>query len=219
MKAIIYHRTCRTCRWWQKNRPCQQVRKHRCVLNHIESARMMESVSGVEAIRQLKEDGIPIDVMEGDGDNTLVARLKAEGYGEIKKKYDRNHMVKNIGKQLHELAAKKHVKLSKMTLVHLKNCISYAISKNQGDPKSMEVNLRAIVPHNFSDHSICHPRFCGYIRNSKSNKLYKHKSLPYGRPLSDGVIRDALDAVMCPVILKTEILADLGSSQQCEHAN
>ena len=24
---------------------------------------------------------------------------------------------------------------------------------------------------------------------------------------------------MCPVILKTEILADLGSSQQCEHAN
>lgn len=39
MKAIVKHRTCGTCKWWQRNGPGQPVRQHRCVNNHSGSAR------------------------------------------------------------------------------------------------------------------------------------------------------------------------------------
>lgn len=94
MKAIVKHRTCGTCKWWRRNKPGVPVRQHRCVHNHTGSAKLMESVSGEQGILDLSKEGIPVEYIEGDGDNTLIARLKTNQNIDMKKRFDRNHSEK-----------------------------------------------------------------------------------------------------------------------------
>ncbi|CAC5426782.1 unnamed protein product [Mytilus coruscus] len=63
----------------------------------------------------------------------------------------------------------------------------------------MKNNLEALIPHQFGDHNLCQPRFCGYKK--QPGVKYLHRSLPYKAPLSDPVLRENW------------------SSQACEHAN
>ncbi|KAK3100488.1 hypothetical protein FSP39_020887 [Pinctada imbricata] len=77
LKIVVKHRTCRVCKCWRRRRPGQKLRHHRCVLNHKGSSRLMESEAGVEAVKEMNDQGTPIAVIEGDGDNTLIARLKS----------------------------------------------------------------------------------------------------------------------------------------------
>lgn len=72
------------------------VRPHRCVKNHQGSARIMESTSGVQGAKELNESGTPVKYLEGDGDNTLIARLRSDL--NMKKRFDRNHIVKTLVK-------------------------------------------------------------------------------------------------------------------------
>lgn len=188
------------------------VRKHRCVFNHIGSARLMECKSGVQGVKELSEEGTPVEVIEGDGDNTMLAHIKTDLDITLKKKFDRNHVVKNITKKL--FAVKK---LSKSVIMHLQKCFKYAFAKNQGDAKGLEENLRAIVPHQFGDHSLCDSKFCGFKRSP--DQAYSHKSLPYKTALKDDEMRFKLDEIFSTVIANSEQFAELGSSQQCEHAN
>lgn len=48
---------------------------------------------------------------------------------------------------------------------------------------------------------------------------YEHRSLPYKTALKDPVLREQLERVFDPLVLNAEQYIDLGSSQQCEHAN
>lgn len=85
VKVIIKHRTCEACKWWQRHRPGMKPRPHRCVWNHRGSARLLESRAGLEAIKEMMQHGTPVKVIEGDGNNTLIARLKSElGLTDIK---------------------------------------------------------------------------------------------------------------------------------------
>ncbi|XP_053385649.1 uncharacterized protein LOC128545990 [Mercenaria mercenaria] len=177
----------------------------------------MESVSGEKGVKELLEEGTPIEYLEGDGDNTLIARLKSNLNLTMKKRFDRNHVVKNIGKRLYMLHGEKGVKLSKNVIVHIQKCLKYVFAKNQSDDTGMKENLRAIIPHQFGDHSLCQPRFCGYKR--KPGSLYSHRSLPYKAPLKDNNLRSRLESIFQPIISNAEQYSDLGSSQQCEHAN
>lgn len=72
-----------------------------------------------------------------------------------------------------------NVKLSKITIIHLQKCLKYAFAKNAGDKDALKVNLSALVPHQFGDHSLCQPRVCGYVRSQEDRKTYMHRSLPY----------------------------------------
>ena len=216
LKAIIYHRTCGTCRWWQRNRPGERVKRHKCVRNHIGSARLMEAASGVDGIRQMIDQGTPVDTIEGDGDSTVIARIRDQLGLLVRKKFDRNHVVKNVGKALYSLQNKK-VKISKSVIEHLKKCLKYAFAKNQGEPERLSANLKALVPHQFGDHSLCQPFWCGYKR--LGDTTYKHRSLPYQTPLKNPSLREALNSVFSPVINRAVAYSDLGSSQQCEAAN
>lgn len=216
VKTVVSHRTCGTCKWWQRNRPGQPVRKHRCVHNHTGSARLMESSSGVQGIKELRDSGTPVDILEGDGDNTLVTRIKNDLGITVKKLLDKNHVIKNIGKRLYALQGTKGVKLSKNTVSHLQKCIKYALAKNQRK-EDLEENLRAILPHQFGDHSLCHGRFCGFKRNPGEN--YIHRSLPYKCALKDDKLRQQLQPIFDSVTARSAQYVDLGSSQQCEHAN
>ena len=212
IKSLVRHRMCGTCSWWRRNRPNIPVRAHRCVKNHVGSAKLMECKSGVQGIKELAEKGTPVEFLEGDGDMTTLAHVKSDLNVTLKKRYDRNHVVKNIGKNLYAIK-----KLSKTVILHIQKCVKYAFAKNQGDKTCMEENLKAIIPHQFGDHSLCHPRFCGYKR--KPDEKYSHRSLPYKSSLKDENLRVQLEKVFEPVISHSEEYSNLGSSQQCEHAN
>ncbi|XP_060555893.1 uncharacterized protein LOC132716601 [Ruditapes philippinarum] len=188
LKSVICHKQCSTCNWWRRHRPGQQIRQHRCVRNHFGSARSME--------RKL---------------------LKSKHNISLKKKYDKNHMIKNLGKSFYGLQNEKGIKISKITISHLQKCVSYALSKNCGDLHGLQENLKAIIPHNFGDHQLCQPRFCGYLRNKDVS--YIHRSLPYKSSLTGEMLKQRLDDIMKPFIAKASQLVNLGSSQQCEHAN
>jgi hypothetical protein len=153
-----------------------------------------------------------VEVIEGDSDNTMLSHIKTDLDMTLKKKYDRNHVVKNITKKL--FAVKK---LSKSVIMHLQKCVKYALAKNQGDAKGLEQNLQAIVPHQFGDHSVCDSKFCGFKRSP--GQTYSHKSLPYKSALKSDEMRSALDGIFSNVIANSEQFAELGSNQQCEHAN
>ena len=66
---------------------------HMTVHNH--SGSLMESVSGEKGIKELFEEGTPVEILEGDGDNNLVARVKSNLNLTLQKRFDKNH-VKNI---------------------------------------------------------------------------------------------------------------------------
>lgn len=162
VKTVVSHRTCGTCKWWQRNSPGQEIRKHKCVHNHTGSARLMESVSvvsGMQGIKELIDSGTPVDILKGDGDNTMISKIKSDLGTTMKKRLDKNHVIKNIGKRLYALHGTKGVKLSKTVIVHLKICIKYALAQNQ-NKDDLEENLKAILPHQFGDHFCCAARFC-----------------------------------------------------------
>ena len=217
LKTVVSHRTCGVCKWWQRKRPKLKVRNHQCVFDHGGSARNMESTSGVRGVKELIDGGTPVEYLEGDGDNTLIARLRTDLNISMKKRFDRNHIVKNVGKSLYSLHAEKGVKLSKNVIVHIQKCLKYVFARNQGDEEGMAANLKALIPHQFGDHSKCDAKLCGSLR--KPDTPYVHNGLPYKAPLKDDVLRSRLDKIFSTVIANAHQYADLGSSQQCEHAN
>jgi hypothetical protein len=46
---------------------------------------MMESVSGEEGLNQLRDSGTPVEYVEGDGDSTMMARVRV-AHPKLKKK-------------------------------------------------------------------------------------------------------------------------------------
>ncbi|XP_060588030.1 uncharacterized protein LOC132743517 [Ruditapes philippinarum] len=92
VKTIVSHRTSGVCNWWRRKRPGQKVRPHACVRNHRGSARAMEATSGVKGVKELLAEGIPVEYLEGDGDNTLISRLKTDIGVSMKKRFDKNRV-------------------------------------------------------------------------------------------------------------------------------
>lgn len=95
--------------------------------------------------------------------------------------------------------------------------VKYIFANNQGNRVGMEENLKALIPHQFGDHSLCKPHFCGYKRSPQ--EVYPHRSLPYRTSSKDPDLRTKLEKLFAPVISNVDQYCDLGSSQQCEHAN
>lgn len=91
------------------------------------------------------------------------------------------------------------------------------LCKNQGNRDGMDDNLKAHISHQCGDHFHCKPHFCGYKRNPQ--EVYAHRSLPYRTFLKDADLRTKLEKLFAPVISNVDQYCDLGSSQQCEHAN
>ncbi|KAL4229628.1 hypothetical protein ACF0H5_010015 [Mactra antiquata] len=151
----------------------------------------MEATTGEKGLLQLEKEGTPVEYCEGDGDTTLLSRLKNNQGIILKKRFDKNHVMKNIGKSLYLLQNEKGIKLSKISITHLQKCISYALSKNSDDETGLKENLQAIIPHNFGEHHLCKPRFCGQLRSP--NLQYIHRSLPYKHSVSGEKLRYLLD--------------------------
>ena len=89
----------------------------------------MENVSGEQGVKELIEQGIPVEYLEGDGDNMLKARIKGNLNLTLKKRFDKNYIVKNVGKWLYQLASEKRLKLSKYVKIHIEKCLKYVFLK------------------------------------------------------------------------------------------
>jgi len=106
----------------------------------------MESVSGEQGLDEITNDGIPVEYIICDGDSTMMARVRNK-YPNLKKRFDKNHVVKNIGKSLYSLQASRKNKLSKITVHHILKCLKYALAKHQGNTAELKENLKNIIPH------------------------------------------------------------------------
>lgn len=58
-----------------------------CVCSYSGSERSMEATSGVQGVKELFEDGTLVEYLEGDGDNTLIAKLRTPLDINMKKLY------------------------------------------------------------------------------------------------------------------------------------
>ncbi len=216
LKALVHHRSCGVCKWWKRQRPGLKVRPHTCVFNHSGSARSIESAAGVQAVAEFHKAGYPIDIIEGDGDSSVEAKLRDAGF-KIQKKFDKNHIVKNITTQLYNVAKDRSLKLSKDTISHIEKCLKYALASNKKKPEELRENLLALIPHQFGDHAKCKEDFC--LQKRQPDKQYKHQSLPYKHPLSNPVLREKLEKIFQTVASHSVQYSDLGSSQANESAN
>lgn len=143
----------------------------------------------------------------------MISRLKSELGINMKKRLDKNHVVKNIGIQLYCLYNDKSVQISKTVINHLQKCLKYSPRIKRG----IEDNMKALIPQQFGDHTTCKPEFCGFLRNPSVK--YLHRSLPYQCAFKDENLRHRLEEIFQPIIARAELYAELGSSQQYEHAN
>lgn len=55
-------------------------------MKHTGNARFMESTGRLNCVKNLAAQGTPIECLEGDGDNTLISRIKNELNISLKKK-------------------------------------------------------------------------------------------------------------------------------------
>lgn len=67
----------------------------------------MENTGGLMGVKMLAAQGTHIEWIRGDDDNTLIARIKSELNISLKIFVNKNQVLKNIGKSLYALHAKK----------------------------------------------------------------------------------------------------------------
>lgn len=96
-----------------------------------------KSAIGVFGVKDLKENVTPVDIIEGDGDNPTISRLRSD-LGMCVARLDKNHVVENIGKQLYRLYYEETVKISNTVILHLQKCLKYIFIKNQGNKKGIK---------------------------------------------------------------------------------
>ena len=166
-------------------------------------------------VEKVEKKGAVIGTLVGDEDSTLTARLKAMK-PHIMKISDRNHIKKNFTNML--FAVKKdHNSLSVSVITYLRKLFSYVISQNKGDSEGIKQGLLSIAQvHPFGDHKQCNQSWCVFLRNGEQQK---YKALPYGRPLNDKKLQDALHKQLQRYADQGEKLSALGSTQANESFN
>lgn len=166
-----------------------------------------------EMLQFVLDQGEKVSTLVMDNDSTTIARLKSTVDQNITKRCDSNHTRKGFTASLIELS-KAH-KLLRNTKVrsHIERCFTYSISQNKGQPEQLADALSSIVPHLYGEHSSCG----SWCRGNEEG--YKHKALPYGKPLDDRDLREALQSLMEKFSSKSSELAYMGSTQPNESFN
>ncbi|EFN81799.1 hypothetical protein EAI_04162 [Harpegnathos saltator] len=101
----------------------------------------MEADTGADLINNSKilhDTGLNVLVVIGDEDSSTIAAVRKGNPYKIYKLADKNHLKKNFGKELYDLA-KFYKELNKTGVIkHIKKCFSYAIAQNKGKSVSTE---------------------------------------------------------------------------------
>lgn len=171
--AIIGFLTGKILDYATRNRKCSKcdaghTEDHDCRKNFVGSAKAMESDAGASLINNssiLQEVGLKVRVVIGDDDSSTMCAEKKDNFETIHKLSDKNHLIKNYGKDLYELSKSFKELKTKGVIPHLKKCFSYAVAQNKGKSKQLAIVLRSIPNHIFGHHENCGD-WCS--RNDKS---------------------------------------------------
>ncbi|XP_062603151.1 uncharacterized protein LOC134264915 [Saccostrea cucullata] len=188
-------------------------RKHNCRKNWQGSAKAMEPAMACEMLSAIKDEGCKIGTLVMDNDSTTIAHVKATVDPTINKRADKNHTRKGFTGALIELANTHKVLKNQKLRSHIERCFTYCVQQNRGKAKDLENELGKIVPHLYGEHECCGT----WCRSKKTD--YKPRNLPYGKPLSCTLLREALEALFKKYCCKSEELAMMGSTQVNENFN
>ena len=172
----------------------------------------------IQSLHKLKTKGFLVKHIIGDADTTTEVRARKAFSHEIVKSLDKNHILKNLGNSLYAVK-KQHKIFSIAALRYLQKCVRYALATSK-TKQELKVNLTAIVPHAFGDHTLCtHTNWCGAVQKPSTPHIYK--SLPGGKPLVDVNLKSSLVKVLEQFTSPSMIdkLLHLGSTQANENFN
>ncbi|CAG2241504.1 unnamed protein product [Mytilus edulis] len=193
----------------------ETVPNHPCNSNWQGSSKGMEPDMALSMVTRMDNRGCTVGIIHADNDSTTTSRLKQK-FANIKKRDDKNHVKKNLSKQLYAAANKYKELKGKGVIAYILRCYMYAISSKQSKEDELCERLDSIVPHLFGDHSGCSGDWCTY---SKQPETYRYKHLPKGEPLSNENLRKHLETVTENYKKRSSQLVDLGSTQSNENFN
>ncbi|XP_063436090.1 uncharacterized protein LOC134717530 [Mytilus trossulus] len=193
----------------------ETVPNHQCNSNWHGSSKAMEPDMALSMVTRMDNRGCTVGIIHADNDSTTSSRLKQK-FANIKKRDDKNHVKKNLSKQLYAAANKYKELKGKGVIPYILRCYMYAISSNQSKENDLCERLDSIVPHLFGDHSGCSGDWCTY---SKQPETYRYKHLPKGEPLSNENLRKQLETMTENYKKRSSQLVDLGSTQSNENFN
>ena len=169
----------------------------------------------VDMVKLCQQKGATVGTIIGDDDSTGISKVRQVLNLNVTKLSDKNHVRKNITKQLFAIK-KDHKELSIRVIGEVTKNFNYMLSQNKGDPAKIGRGLKALVNHQFGLHSDCDSSWCGAI----DNPSYQHRNLPYGRDLQSDDLKKALHKIFVDGLKsQTDKLAFLGSSQANESFN
>ena len=147
-----------------RNRQCYLCDKghkkhdHDCRKNFEGSAKAMEASAGAQLVNEskiLQEVDLHVRVVIGDEDSSTIAAIRKGTKNKVHKLADNNHLVKNFGNELYDIA-KSFKELNKPGVIaHLKKCFSYAISQNKNSTENLSRTIGNIPDHMFNKHENC----------------------------------------------------------------
>ncbi|XP_052070080.1 uncharacterized protein LOC127708930 [Mytilus californianus] len=175
----------------------------------------MEPNMALSMVTRMDDRGCTVGIIHADNDSTTTSSLKQK-FEKIKKRDDKNHVKKNLSKQLYAAANKYRELKGKGVIPYILRCYMYAISSKQSKEDELCERLDSIVPHLFGDHSGCSGDWCTY---SKQPSTYRYKHLPKGEPLTNENLRKQLETVTENQKKRSSQLVDLGSTQNNENFN
>ncbi|XP_055999188.1 uncharacterized protein LOC125656742 [Ostrea edulis] len=153
-------------------------RKHKCSVNWTGSAKAMEPAMACQMLKIMTIFHFQVTTLIMDNDSTTLARVKASVNPNISKKSDSNHTKKGFTGSLIELSNQYKVLRNVKVRGHIERCFMYCVHHNKSKEKQLQDDLKNIVPHLYGEHHGCG----SWCKSEKTN--YKHKNLPYGKPLS-----------------------------------
>ena len=119
----------------------------------------MEPTAAVELFNNITKHNAKYATCTGDDDSTTESFLHAQVPYGIEKFSDIIHIKRSLTSRLHNLASTKKFPqcscLSTKVIDYLVKCFMVAVNQNKGDPKSMQIILKCILPHVFGDHTKC----------------------------------------------------------------
>eukprot|EP00112_Aurelia_sp_Birch-Aquarium-sp1_P014841 Seg323.9 transcript_id=Seg323.9/GoldUCD/mRNA.D3Y31 product="hypothetical protein" protein_id=Seg323.9/GoldUCD/D3Y31 len=208
------NKNCRTCN--NAKRLSQEPSQHDCRKNFSGTAKAMEPAICEDLFKREY-----YRVLVGDEDSSPEARIRNLVNPNIEKWADKNHVLRTLGKKLHESRTlnfgQGNDKLNEKTKEYILSCFATALAQHKGDAEGLKASLKSIIPHAFGEHNLC-GSWCGYVKDPKS---YVHRNLPGGRDLVGDGLRCFLEETLMPYMTDETVkkLAPSGSTQRNECIN
>ncbi|CAC5418441.1 unnamed protein product [Mytilus coruscus] len=127
LNVKIKSKNCRTCD--VAKRKGIVPKEHKCSKNHTGSSKGMEPALVVDMIKDVINKGVDIKEIAGDDDTTGFQRAQNVLKIKLKKRSDKNHIKKNISKQLYAIK-KNYKELSQRVINYIMQNFAYMVAQN-----------------------------------------------------------------------------------------